>query len=408
MKDTVSKIHRFNKPLLQDKIKLKYKLMSRSPYSFFRGTCHLFYDKLSKEKKLPFSPPVWTCGDLHLENFGSYKGENRLVYFDLNDFDEATLAPASWELTRFLTSIFIAFEALNIKEQKAMNMAALFLKTYSQTLAKGKSFYIEPKTAEGLVCDFLTSVSKRKQKYLVGKRTFKKGGRRLLRITKKQLPLDKEEKKKLCEHLNEWVINNSGRPYNYKVKDVVFRTPGLGSLGLKRYLFLLKSTNVKEKYLLVDMKQSRSSSLLPYVKLKQPPWQNESERIISVQQRMQNVSPFLLSTTTFNGDTFVLQELQPTKDSINFHLIKNNYRDMYRVINDMAILTASSQLRSASRQNAAGADDLIQFGQDESWQQQLVQLAFKYTTVVKSQYAAFRSHYQKQEATSKNGSRKPR
>ena len=76
---------------------------------------------------------------------------------------------------------------------------------------------------------------------------------------KKRLQINKEEKKKLFTHINEWIVNNNGRPYNYKVIDVVFRTAGIGSLGLKRYLFLLKSTNIKEKYLLVDMKQSHPS-----------------------------------------------------------------------------------------------------------------------------------------------------
>jgi uncharacterized protein (DUF2252 family) len=393
MPEAVSKISKFNKPLLPEQVQLKYRLMNESMYSFYRGTCHLFYESLSKEKKLPFSPSAWICGDLHIENFGTYKGDNRLVYFDLNDFDEAVLAPASWELVRLLTSIFIAFESLKIENKKAINMAALFLKTYSQTLVNGKSFYIEPKTAQGLVCDFLTAVSKRKQKELLSKRTYKKGNRRMLSLTKKHLQLDKTEKKELVAHINEWIINNSGRPYNYEVQDVVFRVAGLGSLGLKRYLFLLKSTNVKEKYLLVDMKQSRSSSLLPFLKVQQPAWNNESERIISVQQRMQNVSPFLLSTTSYKEHTYVLQELQPTKDSINFHLIKNHYRDICQVINDMAVLTASAQLRSASRQNAAGVDELIQFGQNEKWQQELIKMAVRYTALVKKQYVSFHKAY---------------
>ncbi len=87
--------------------------------------------------KIP-SPVSWICGDLHLENFGSYKGNNRLVYFDLNDFDEAILAPTYLELVRLVTSIFIAFDSLKIEQKKAANMARLFLKAYSETLQKEK------------------------------------------------------------------------------------------------------------------------------------------------------------------------------------------------------------------------------------------------------------------------------
>jgi uncharacterized protein (DUF2252 family) len=44
-----------------------------------------------------------------------------------------------------------------------------------------------------------------------------------------------------------------------------------GSIGLKRYAILLKSSNkTGEIYLLVDMKQSTSSSVKPYVSIKQP------------------------------------------------------------------------------------------------------------------------------------------
>ena len=392
MEDTLSRIESFNKPLLPDLVKLKYELMCQNAYRFFRGTNHLFYEKLSGEN-LPFSPTAWVCGDLHLENYGSYKGDNRLVYFDLNDFDEAILAPVSWELTRFVSSIFVAFESLEIERKKAVNMAQLYLKTYSQTLARGKSFYIEPKTAQGIVCEFLSAVSKRKQKRLLSKLTIKKGEKRLLCTNEKYLALEPVEKKELCGHMNEWIINNSGRPYNYEVLDVVFRVAGLGSLGLKRYLFLLKSTNIREKYLLVDMKQARSSSLAPYVKIPQPEWKNESERIISIQQRMQNIEPFLLSTTVFKGHSFVVQELQPTKDSINLKQIKHRYRHIYQVINDMAMLAASAQLRSSGRQNAASADELIAFGENGSWQEPLIKFALKYAQLTKRQYNAFAARY---------------
>ncbi|MFM6271696.1 MAG: DUF2252 family protein, partial [Dolichospermum sp.] len=74
------------------------------PFYFFRGTCHLFYEDLSENSGMNLAPLTWICGDLHLENFGSYKGNNRLVYFDINDFDEAVIAPCTWEIVRFITS----------------------------------------------------------------------------------------------------------------------------------------------------------------------------------------------------------------------------------------------------------------------------------------------------------------
>jgi len=89
MKSLEKRLKKFNVEFLEDSLKLKYERMAKDAFSFFRGTCHLFYEDLSKEKNLPASPPIWISGDLHVENFGSFKSDNRLVYFDLNDFEEA-------------------------------------------------------------------------------------------------------------------------------------------------------------------------------------------------------------------------------------------------------------------------------------------------------------------------------
>jgi len=395
MAGSIHSILNFNTNLLPNMVDIKYNLMSKNIYSFYRGTCHLFYEDLCKVKKIPASPLTWLCGDLHIENFGSFKGDNRLTYFDLNDFDEAILAPAVFELIRCVTSIFIGFESLGIENKKAVNMANLFLKTYCEILIKGKCNYIEPKTATGIVADFLKHVNKRKRKTLLNKRTQKINNTRKIRITEKHIELDKRLRNELSAHISNWIVNHNGILYNYEVIDAVFRVAGLGSLGLKRYLFLLKSTNRQEKYLLVDMKQAKNSSLEPVVKslnIPQPKWNTEAERIIAVQQRMQNVHPAMLSATVFKGEHYIIQEMQTAKEGINLNLIKHDYRHIYRVISDMAILTASAQLRSSGRQNSATCDELIQFGQRNDRQQFILDHAVKYRDKVKKDFTLFTSH----------------
>jgi uncharacterized protein (DUF2252 family) len=104
MLDVVETIRRFNAGRDPQRLAMKYRALRTSPFSFLRSTCHLFYERLPSEPLLREVPPAWSCGDLHLENFGSYKGDDRLVYFDVNDFDEAALAPLTWDGVRFLTS----------------------------------------------------------------------------------------------------------------------------------------------------------------------------------------------------------------------------------------------------------------------------------------------------------------
>ena len=87
MKDATPIILAFNKGLPPSGQLDKFKAIQASPFRFYRGTCHLFYDRLASLGMPKDHTETWICGDLHLENFGSYKGDNRLVYFDLNDFD---------------------------------------------------------------------------------------------------------------------------------------------------------------------------------------------------------------------------------------------------------------------------------------------------------------------------------
>ncbi len=384
----------FNKDLLPDMVQLKYEAMTENAFRFYRGTCHLFYEDLANAGALPLSPLVWICGDLHIENFGSYKGDNKMVYFDLNDFDEALLAPASYELTRMVTSIFIAFDSLDIEPEKALKMAQLFVKNYCATLSKGKAISIDPRTAKGIVCDFLTAANDSTEKDIIKKLTVGKKNKSMLLVEDAQhFKVDKKLRSELKTHINEWITTSSDGPYNYKVRGVIFRLAGTGSIGVKRYLFLLKSTNTKNKYLFVDMKQARPSSVLPYTTVQQLQWPTEADRVIAIQKRMQNVSSSLLSATVFREDSYVIQQLQPVKDTIKFKLLKDEYRDIYQVIDDMAALTASAQLRSGGIHGSAIIDELDAWGNDQQWQDIIIEYSRKYAEKVKRYYKQFVTDY---------------
>jgi len=392
------RVKQFNSDRIPVYTALKYQMMAGSAFRFFRGSCHLFYEDLSKTDVLSPCPVAWICGDLHVENFGSYKGNNRLVYFDLNDYDEALLAPATWELVRMVTSIFTGFESLQVSSKDAVRIARLYLKVYAETLSKGKAMYIEPQTAKGIVKTFLDKVGTRKQKTLLRQRAVlnTKNKKPALIINNTHLyPVPLKEKKALSAHITRWIKTNKNRPHPFRVMDTGFRIAGTGSIGVKRYVFLVQNIINPKKYVLIDMKQARPSALQPFVKILQPTWPSEAERVVAIQERMQNISPALLGTTVFKEDSYVVKELQPTADKIDFLLIKNRYDDIANVIQDMAMLTASAQLRSSGRQGAAVADELIAFGSETSWQQPLLDYALNYAKKVKKDYQSFLKEYKR-------------
>ena len=94
----IKKYHRGREP---ERLAIKYQKLAVDPFAFFRGTPNLFYEDWQSGSAAALKTPlVWLCGDLHLENFGSYRGDNRCTYFDVNDFDECLLSPVSLERNR--------------------------------------------------------------------------------------------------------------------------------------------------------------------------------------------------------------------------------------------------------------------------------------------------------------------
>ena len=88
---------------------------------------------------MPDGPLVWACGDLHFENFGSFQGDNGLSYFDLNDFDESCLAPATWEVSRFVASAYVAAPSLNLTGAEANELVKTRISPPSATAKRAGS-----------------------------------------------------------------------------------------------------------------------------------------------------------------------------------------------------------------------------------------------------------------------------
>src|SRR5215470_16472294 len=170
--DVVERLIRFNRDREPERLKIKLKNMAADPFAFFRGTCHLFYeDWPAGNTELDQAPAVWVCGDLHLENFGSYKGDNRLTYFDINDFDESTLAPLTWDVTRLVTSLRLASKLYGLETETLRMLEKTCLAAYGEALAAGKPRWIERQAAKGLIGRLLLKVGTRKRKAFLDLRT---------------------------------------------------------------------------------------------------------------------------------------------------------------------------------------------------------------------------------------------
>jgi uncharacterized protein (DUF2252 family) len=389
-RDVPERIERFNAGREPERLALKYLEMCKSPFSFFRGSAHLFWEDLSAQKSaLPGSPTVWACGDLHLENFGSFQGNNGLSYFDLNDFDEAALAPSNWELSRFVTSVYVAAPSLGFSRANANELVKLCIETYRTALRHGKPHLVERDSATGMVKTLLEQVKRRKRKLLIESRTSWKKGRRRLRIDGKHtLPATDDQRRDVARWLGKFARSQSD-PSFFSVLDVARRVAGVGSLGVDRYVVLVRGDGGRDGNAIIDAKWPAPSSLARFDKVRQPRWKSEPDRVVAVEERMQGTTPALLDAVKIGRGGYVLRELQPSKDRLTLKDARGRPGRLRSVISTMARVTAWAQLRSSGRQGSAVADDLIAFADDAKWQRPLIDYGRLYASMVERDYKVF-------------------
>jgi uncharacterized protein (DUF2252 family) len=390
MKSLSERIQEFHYGRQESTLSLKYKLMADNEFTFYRATCHLFYEDLAKSAALSQGPLVWICGDLHLENFGSYRAANGLVYFDINDFDEAMLAPAPWEIVRFLCSISMASDLWRYSSDEAEDLMLLALKAYTKALSGGKAYAIERETSPSLIQQFFEMAESQKEKELIKSRIDRK--REKLKIIKgKTLLLDKELQQLIKSSVNDFLKEH----YGYlKAKDVALRIAGTGSLGVKRYVLLVNDLR-HDKWRLLDVKQALPSSLAPHLKSPQPKWSSDAERIITVQGLMQYALPRFMGTLSIGSEKYVLKQLQPTSQKIDHKLCNKKMKNVETVMITMAQALASAQLRSAARKGSGDVETLMKFSVKALWQADLVHTAVGYTTTMKNYFREYRDLFRK-------------
>jgi hypothetical protein len=96
-------------PLIRADLERKHALMKEGPFAFLRGTFYRWAQTWPKVSPETFAAPVaLAVGDLHVENFGTWRDvEGRLIW-GVNDFDEVSWLPYTCDLVRLATSALMA------------------------------------------------------------------------------------------------------------------------------------------------------------------------------------------------------------------------------------------------------------------------------------------------------------
>ena len=383
----LQRIERYNAGREEERLALKYEAMRKNPFAFLRGTCHLFHEDWRTQPVLDQTPLGWISGDLHLENFGSYKGDNRLAYFDLNDFDEATRAPVARDLARFLTSVFVGAKSLGVKERVTKDLAKEFLASYQVTLREGKARWVERQTANGMVQALLEEAILLTRKRLLTIRTKASGQSRCLRLGRRALPVSASDRQKVIRIIRQFA-KRQPNPEFYSVIDVARRVAGSASLGLERYVLLVRGRGLPDKLALLDLKQAIPSSLTTQ-RRSGISWADEASRITSIQRWAQAVSPALLHPVRAYGRSYVLRELQPTQNRLSLESWNRTRGELEGLMITLGQVVGWSHLRSGGRKGSAIADEWMAFADEKRWRTALLDYASSYSRQVERDWREF-------------------
>jgi len=399
MQEVVSAVLTYNAGRDPERLALKFAAMRRDAHAFMRGSCHRYVACLPPHPLLQTAPLAWNSGDLHLENFGSYVGDNGLAYFDINDFDEAALAPLVHDPLRLLTNLLVLVEALSLSPADARTMSQYFVDTYADTLASGKARWVERETAQGLVRDLLDGLRTRTVAKLLASRTEVKGGRRRIRLDgMKALPASKEQKAAVAGLLERFASTQE-QPAFYQPLDIARRISGNGSLGLERYIILAHGNDAAGGNALLDLKIATPSVLAAAVSNGQPEWACEADRVVGIQTYMQAMPVAFLHALRHgsmrNDPSFVLRALQPGQDRVELDRARGKPRRLARLLGTMAQTLAWAQLRGCGRQGTARADELIVFAQQRQWRSQLLDLARQCSAQVEADWKNYARAFDK-------------
>src|SRR5262249_44005338 len=135
---------------LADKHAAMAKRKKKAAFGFLRATYYRWAERWPREcPELAAAPHVLAVGDLHLENFGTWRDREGRLCWGVNDFDEAHPLAYTNDLVRLAASAMLAAKASRTFKAAPGAIARAILTGYKRRLAReAKPFVLEERHPE--------------------------------------------------------------------------------------------------------------------------------------------------------------------------------------------------------------------------------------------------------------------
>jgi uncharacterized protein (DUF2252 family) len=386
-RDPLAEIIRYNRQFVgggRDPQWLRAKLdrLCASPFGFLRGTFHLFCADWINFGDDPFAPgaPQPIVGDLHLENFGAFRGADGNVVFDVNDFDETGTAQPAIDLSRVATSFLLADERHG--ELRAVDRIGAFLDAYGEAARSLDLRPIDGSHMPQAVKDVIAAASDASRFDWLAKRVVNGSTQRQFIASDKYIPVtDAPTRQAVIDAVHEFGARCGDRPPVADwphVLDVAVRIAGTGSLGRFRWAVLIQGKSEKVgKERILELKEALPSSLAPDAA------GDPAEAVIASQRRLQGSSPAFLGVAHVAGRECTVRELQPTEAKLDSASVKAAELDALCGV--CGTVLGRMHRRSSHDLPARFA------GRERAMRRRIAAFALRYAEVVADDFALLRS-----------------
>lgn len=327
---------------ISELVPLRFARMLADPFAFYRGSAAVMAADLAASPTSGIE--IMCCGDAHVSNFGLYAAPHRSIVFDLNDFDEAAVAPAEWDAKRLITSAVIGGRHAGYPAKAIRRCVEQALVRYQRSLESMleemdvlERYYlrVEPEHYTGTVSKGLQAVIQKtisRARSRTSARVFKQiteigpdGTPRLREAPPVLQHVDEDVEAFLVASIQEYLAavpaDIALLLSHFRVTDVALRVVGVGSVGTRCYLVILVGPN--DTPLILQIKEATRSVLDEYGGWRQPESlttaieaNGQGVRVTDGQQILQAMSDVFLGSTRKDGRDYYVRQFHDMKGTI--------------------------------------------------------------------------------------------
>ncbi len=367
-RDPVALLLSQDKTRVPELVPIRHGRMLVSPFAFYRGAALVMAADLDTTPTSGLRTQL--CGDAHLSNFGAYASPERVLVFDINDFDETLPGPFEWDVKRLAASFVVAGRENGFTNKQSRKATLAAVESYRTAM---RDFAAQPILTvwyahldiEAALAEYEASLSGRKLKER--KADFKateaalakahtrdslQATRKLATIAdgQRQIISDPPLIVRLADMVDVDPDTVRGRlgtlmvAYrntlpsarrllldHFSLADVAHKVVGVGSVGTRAWILLLEA-GVKRDVLLLQAKQAGPSALADYAGASE--YSNQGERVVTGQHLMQASSDIFLGwlrarPTGGRWEDYYLRQLRDWKTSAVIEDMKPPSMEVY-------------------------------------------------------------------------------